>query len=321
MRSPAGLFAALLLCPRLLLAGVPEPATAADADPDALLEEAAISANEPRYVAPTTRDRIGRVWVPVHLDGKGPFRMVLDTGAMHSAVTQKTAERMGLPLGDGRRVLVQGATGSAITPSIEVDNLSVGDLSVDPDYLPVVPYAFGGAEGLLGTDGMHDQRISIDFRRDRIDISRSRNRRAAPGYWTVRFLPDAQNLLVVRATIGGKTVRAIIDTGAHSTVGNLALQALLARQLKKVANERTEVHGATGAVQIGTGARVSTIRLGELVVMDAPVTFADLHLFNNWKMGDEPALLIGMDIIGLVEAIVIDYRRHELHIRPRGFDG
>ena len=199
MKRPAGLLAALLLCPHLV-AAVPEEL------PGTLLDEAAVTANEPRYAAPTTRDRIGRVWVPVLLDGQGPFRMVFDTGAMHSAVTERTALRMGKPLTGGRRVLVQGATGSAVTPAIEVDNLTVGDLSIDPDYLPVVAYAFGGADGLLGTDGMNEQRISIDFRRDRIDISRSRNRRAAAGFSTVRFLPDAQNLLVVRATVAGKTL-------------------------------------------------------------------------------------------------------------------
>jgi hypothetical protein len=34
-------------------------------------------------------------------------------------------------------------------------------------------------------------------------------------------------------------------------------------------------------------------------------------------MGKEPGLLIGMDIIGLMDTVVIDYRRRELHIRPR----
>jgi hypothetical protein len=30
-----------------------------------------------------------------------------------------------------------------------------------------------------------------------------------------------------------------------------------------------------------------------------------------------PALLLGMDIIGLLDSLVIDYRRRELHMRPR----
>jgi hypothetical protein len=32
-------------------------------------------------------------------------------------------------------------------------------------------------------------------------------------------------------------------------------------------------------------------------------------------MTDEPAMLIGMDVIGLLDALVIDYRRQELQVR------
>ncbi len=44
------------------------------------LNELTVTAPEPRFVAPTRRDRIGRIWAPVQINGKGPFRLVLDTG-------------------------------------------------------------------------------------------------------------------------------------------------------------------------------------------------------------------------------------------------
>jgi hypothetical protein len=34
-------------------------------------------------------------------------------------------------------------------------------------------------------------------------------------------------------------------------------------------------------------------------------------------MTEDPALLIGMDIIGLLDTLIIDYKRKELHLRPR----
>ena len=42
-----------------------------------------------------------------------------------------------------------------------------------------------------------------------------------------------------------------------------------------------------------------------------------MHIFEHWGMVDEPALLIGMDILGLLDTLVIDYRRMELHIKRR----
>ncbi|MGH8223690.1 MAG: peptidase A2A, partial [Woeseiaceae bacterium] len=49
--------------------------------PPVFLEELAVTAPEPRFVAPTRRDKIGRIWAPVLINGQGPFRLVLDTGA------------------------------------------------------------------------------------------------------------------------------------------------------------------------------------------------------------------------------------------------
>src|SRR4026209_2311683 len=63
--------------------------------PGAPQEEVIVAAPEPRYVAPTLRDRIGRVWAPVYINGQGPLRLVLDTGASSSAVTALAAERLG----------------------------------------------------------------------------------------------------------------------------------------------------------------------------------------------------------------------------------
>lgn len=146
----------------------------APAEHDPELSEVVVTAPEPRYVAPTTRDRIGRVWVPVQMGGLGEYRMVLDTGAQRPAISERTAERLGLPL-DPTRVIVHGTTGSAITPTITLPSLALGELQLRPSSIPVVADVFGGADGLLGTEGLQGHRIYIDFRHDQIDISRSRN--------------------------------------------------------------------------------------------------------------------------------------------------
>lgn len=283
---------------------------------DEELSEVVVTALIPHYVASTTRDRIGRVWVPVQVDGKGPFRLVLDTGAQRSAVTQDMAQRLGLPQDRSSPVMLHGVTGKAVVPTITVDSMQVGDLSLQPESMPVVADVFGGAEGLLGTEGLQDHLIFIDFQRDYIRISRSPDLRAPLGFTSVRFLPDRHDLLMVRARVGTLPVRAVIDTGAQATVGNLALREALRRRAGLKWEDR--VQGATGEWQAGTGLQLPLIQLGDLNVRDAHVTFADLHIFTRWDLSQEPTLLIGMDIIGLVEQLVIDYRRQELQIKPRG---
>lgn len=299
-------------------AGAPPPdaATAGAASLDEL-QEVVVTAPEPRYVAPTTRDRIGRVWVPVHLDGTGPFRLVLDTGAQRSAIVPQVAARLGIPLDRSPPVRVHGATGTAISPTVNIGILTVGDVWLQPALVPVVADVFGGADGLLGMDGMQERRIYIDFRSDYVDIRGSRNQRPASGFVVVPMLRDPSQLVMAEGEVSGVPVRAIIDTGAQATVGNEALRQALRRHVARNAAGEDEIHGATGATQLGFGARVASIRMGGLQVRDAHVTFSNLHIFSTWELTDTPALLVGMDILGLVDTLIIDYRRREVHIRPR----
>ena len=157
-------------------AGLAETGTA----PPQGVEEVVVSAPEPRYVAPTTRDRIGRIWAPVLINGHGPYRLVLDTGASRSAISQKVADELGLPI-RADSVRLQGVTGSTVASSVDVDTLEFGELLVANTRMPILADAFGGAEGVLGGEGLEDKRIVIEFRNDRISIMRSRRVPAPPG--------------------------------------------------------------------------------------------------------------------------------------------
>jgi len=287
--------------------------------PPALQEmtEVAVVAPEPRFVAPTRRDRIGRIWAPVLINGQGPFRLVLDTGATKSALTAKVAEALGMTLDYPGTITLQGATGSVTVPAIPVESLEVGELLMQPKRLPIVPDALGGAEGILGTEGLGDKRITIEFRHDRITIMRSRNERAGPGFVVVPVKFMRGRLLVVDAWLGGVRTMAIIDTGGQSTLGNLALRDALARRRSQLPSMPDEVTGATLDIQIGERISTPAIAMGEILVRNPAMTFADFSIFKHWKMTDEPALLIGMDVLGLIDTLIIDYRRRELQVRLR----
>jgi hypothetical protein len=284
-----------------------------------VLDDIAVTADEPRFVAPTLRDRIGRIWAPVRVNGQGPFRLVLDTGASHSALTARVAEQVGIALDPARTVTLRGATGSVEVPLVPVETLEFGDLLVEPRRLPIVPDALGGAEGILGTDGFAGKRIHIDFRKDSITIMRSRNQRAASDYATipVRFLHG--RLLVVDAYLGGLPVKAVIDTGGQATLGNEALRVALAERRRRQEREARpdNVTGATLDVQVGNRVATPSLAMGEILVRNPAMTFADFAIFEHWKMTDAPAMLIGMDVLGLLDTLIIDYRRKELQVRLR----
>lgn len=301
--------------------GAPPPAAGAPASGAAAgaameLQEVTVAAPQPRYVASTTRDRIGRIWAPVYLNGKGPFRLVLDTGANRSAIIPTVATALGESARTTSQVRLRGVTGTSIVPVVKVDRMEIGDLVLAPVKLPVVPDVFGGADGVLGNEGLMDKRIVIDFRHDSITVKRSHRERPPNGFQTlpVTFLRD--HLLSFDVRVGRVTAKAIVDTGAPDSVGNLALLRALKREAKQ--DPQTDIVGVTLDVEKGDYVRVPTISMQNVKIRGAGVTFSDVYIFKHWRMIDEPAILLGMDVIGVLDEIIIDYRTREIHLQTRG---
>ena len=322
--KPRRTTAALIASSVLLLSQPPraaaepiEPALVPEPPQVQELPQVQVSAPEPRYVAPTRRDRIGRIWAPVYINGQGPFRLVLDTGASHSGVTERVAETLGIPLDASPPVMLRGVTGSAEVPTIRVDSLTVGDLALHPVILPIVIDALGGAEGILGTEGLEDKRIYIDFRHDLITITRSHNERANVGFITVPMQRTNLGLVVMKAYVDGIPVKAILDTGGQVTIGNWAMRNALLRHERGPARPE-QIFGVTTDEQNGESYSTPPIEFGSVRIEGARVTYGDMRIFDHWKLTDEPVVLIGMDAIGLLDTVIIDYRRHELQIRMRG---
>jgi predicted aspartyl protease len=316
-RWGAWLLSCAAVIPRFGSATAPEvsPPTAPVVDPIDQLAEIMVEAREPRYVSPTRRDQIGRIWAPVMINGRGPFRLVLDTGATHSAVTALVAMALGVPTDKSPPVIMRGVTGFATVPTIKVDSLSVGDLSVDQPLLPIVPDALGGAEGILGSEGLAGKRIFIDFRHDQIDIAYSRNERSGRGFVSIPFHSIRNTLVVVDAVVNHIRVKAIIDTGGSATIANMALKDALMHSLPGVRGTPDAIIGATKDVQDGILMEAPAIEIGSIQIQDPGITFADMYIFKQWKLTGQPAILIGMDALGLLDTMIIDYRRHELQLR------
>jgi predicted aspartyl protease len=288
----------------------PDPANATTLRPPIVVE-----AEEPKYVAPNTRDRIGRIWAPVTINGKGPFRLVLDTSANSSAVIPSVADRLGITPHPTGRVKLIGVTGTAVVETIEIESMSAGELSFGSSKLPIVADVFGGAEGVLGPKGFSDKRIFIDFRNDLIRIARSNGKAAEPGFTRIPVTTNRNQLLMFYILVGGVKTQAILSTGGPQTLGNSALrEALLKRAREGV---EADVVGVTLDIVQGQSIAVPPIVLGDLVIRNTRITFADTVIFEQWKLTREPAMLIGMNVIGALDALAIDYKMQELQLRAR----
>jgi hypothetical protein len=300
-----------------------EPSGAAGAPKDSL-GTVTVQAPEPRFVAPTRRDRIGRIWAPVFINGKGPFRLALDSCADTSGITKRVAQALGLP-GDGAHLVrLRGGIGSATVPLVPVTSFNVGDLSLGHTELPIVPDALGGADGILGTTRMGQRRIMIDFHHDLITITRSHNQRAPEGFLTIPFQLQRPELIVLEAYIGGVRTKAIIDTGGQTSIGNVALRDALERRRKEQEKQPDRIEDVTKATIAADSAdsppiQIQAPNLGKTIqISNDRLTFADMAIFQRWNLQSEPAILIGMNTLGQLDILIIDYQRKELQIHMNG---
>lgn len=91
---------------------------------------------EDAVIGPTRTDSIGRVVAPVTVNGQGPFRFIVDTGANRSVLSQALAQRLGLSAnGVGDVHSVHGVTPAPLVP---VRSLSYGQLSLGSAEMPML---------------------------------------------------------------------------------------------------------------------------------------------------------------------------------------
>ena len=275
-----------------------------------------IPADDHLFASPTRLDHIGRVVMPVMINNKGPFRFIVDTGASGSTISPQLARTLGLEPAAIFPMQVHGITGTEEVSSVPIGRLQAGDLVIEGTRFPVVGAPLmAGADGILGVAGLKGKCILVDFQHNRVTIRRSVGGGTPPGYDRVpaRLLSDG--LMVVTARVGGVRVDAVIDTGSERSIANNALREALAwRRRRGEIAAVTDVYGATSEVALGEIQVAPTIDLGSVKIANVTLVFGNFHIFQVWGMESRPAIIIGMDVLGTVNALAIDFQRSELYI-------
>jgi predicted aspartyl protease len=233
------------------------------------------------------------------INGQGPFRFVVDTGATHSVMAAHLVRHLGLVATEGSGVLLSGVTGSTVVATVQVDQLQVGELIMRDRAMAVINARLSDEDGVLGVEGLQQKKIVVDFVRNQIQILQSRLTRTPSEYVRVPVQLGFKGLLLVNARIGRTAVKAIIDTGAERTLGNSALQrALRIGDSSPNAPPTTGVQGVTAQIQSAYLLTAPMIKLGDMYIARVDVSFGDIHVFKVWGLEEEPALLSGMDVLG-----------------------
>jgi predicted aspartyl protease len=255
-----------------------------------------------------------RMTVAVEVNGRGPFRFVVDSGADTTVIGTRAATALQLP--SGTPVLLNGMTDSRRVDRVLVDELRLGQSTFTGLELPVLRDADLGGEGMVGIDALVAQRLMMDFEKRVITVEDAR--KPAPrmdGEIIVVARRRRGQLILTHVTANRTPIDAVVDTGSEITIGNHALRDRLVGRRDKLTT--IAVTGVTGVTMNLELARVAEIRLGSVILHDVPIAFAEVPPFAVFGLDKEPALLLGTDLMATFRRVSLDFKARRVRFQLR----
>ena len=261
-----------------------------------------------------TRDKYRRMTLPVTLDGKGPFRFLVDTGSDRSVISRELAATLLLRSGPRARLL--SVTGESAVGLAVISNLRLSRKTIDRIDAPLLATADIGADGILGIDALRAERLSFDFVRRTVGIATAASA-ADPedrDAIVVRAKRREGRLVITDASAERQHVSVVIDTGSQYSIGNDALREALERRGALDRRGPVELVSVTGAVLRGELAVIRDLRLGETVIRGLAIVFADAQTFHQLALDRRPAMLLGMSGLESFDRVSIDFANRKLRL-------
>ena len=257
------------------------------------------------------------IYLQVELDGKGPFRMLCDTGGAN-IVTPELAKKLGLPTEgalQGRGVGEQ----SEDVGLTKVEALQVGDVTLQNQVFAVFPLASLAKvegvpfDGLVGYEIFKRFVVTVDYEGSRLELTLP-EAFDYTGQGTVVPFKFNGHIPQVEGEIDGIPGKFDIDTGSRASLDLLGpfvekhgLRAKYAPQLEGVTG-----WGVGGPARSAIG-RAQLLKLGEVTVT-API----IELTLQQKGAFTDPYVAGNVGAGVLKRfnIVFDYGRQRLIFEP-----
>ena len=253
-----------------------------------------------------------RLTVEVHINGHGPYQFVVDSGADTSVVGLRIARELQLPL--GTPVVLNGMTERSIVDRVKVDSLKLGPTTIEDRELPALDEGDVGGQGMIGIDALVRQRIMMDFEKRLIKVEdATKPPKALPDEIVVIARRRRGQLILTHVRASGFLLDAVIDTGAEMTIGNPVLRDKLVRRRQTI--ERVKAIGVTGKEIELDVAVIPELQIGGIIIRNLPIAFADVPPFHVFGIADEPALLLGSDVLNTFRKVSLDFQARKVRFQ------
>lgn len=243
--------------------------------------------------------------VGVMLDGKGPFRFVLDTGATRHAITPQVARELGVKV-EGSAQIDTGLKTTASASMARVSHVEIGGCTLADQLFFVAPFpASFPFQGFLGAEIFRRFAVGVDFKRNQLTLTPA----AAFSYKGVgAILPlkfYKRDTPQVRGTVDGNEGWFKIDTGYNGSLALFPKFVAAHKLLAKYAPHRSEAGGETVTGEVGevSIARVPLLKLGAVELRDVEAAlYRDAGTSNDAFAG-----ALGTKILERFN-VILDYR-------------
>jgi hypothetical protein len=254
-----------------------------------------------------------RLSVDVKVNGRGPYHFLVDSGADTSAVGLRIAHDLELPL--GTPAIVNGMTSRDVVDRVKVAELTLGPTTIHNLEVPALREVDLGGDGLVGIDALVEQRLMMDFAKHLIKVEDARTpMQYLPGDIIITAHRRRGQLILTEIRAARLKLDAVIDTGSEVTIGNTALRDKLIRKNRAKFWE-VEAIGVTGVHTKLQMAVIDELQLGPITLEDVPIAFADVPPFKLFGLADEPALLLGTDILDTFWRVSLDFRARKVRFQ------
>lgn len=265
-----------------------------------------------------------KIYLRVHVNNKGPFSFILDSGAAFDVLDEEQARAMNVEFSD--EAVVRGAGEGSVRISAGAGvSLSLAGLEIVKPNITILPIHSSisnnegrDVDGLLGYDFFKRFVIEIDYANKRISIHDQKTYQYAG---TGKIIPLEENnghtfinTTLVLADGRQLPVRLLVDTGARMGV-MLNTPFVDSHQLVGTTTQIIDP-----VISIGVGgsyrsavARIESLRLGPFTMKEPVVTLSRSK--SGVLAGSGYDGIIGAEILRRFK-VIFDYSRQQMIVEP-----
>lgn len=260
-----------------------------------------------RLSFPLTQNAQGYFVTPVSLNGAAEVSAIIDTAATFAMVDRPAADAAGIPEASlsGEQVSVFGLLGERQYRVVNVSQVQAGTTR-----LSHVPAAYNDREAspggrmIIPATAFGGDILDFDFPAGRFSVydGQTSNRQAN----NRSRLTIEDGLFFAEISLNGVKGKALIDTGSPFSLINSKMAEAAGAKYNDELTQR--LRGATGGALNAEVAATRRLSVARYNIRKLDMIVADPALFVDLGLSEEPAMLLGLDLLSLFR-VQIDRRR------------